>query len=249
MNAVTGLTGKNALVTGASSGIGAAIALGLGKAGANVVVNYRNGQAQAYAVVAAIEAAGGTALAVQSDIAKPQDAARLVATTAERFGCIDILVNTAGTIETGMLGTISEESYERQFTANVLGLLIMTQETIKHIGAQGGRIVNISSSLASAPLPGTIVYSASKAAVNAMTIGFAKELGCRNITVNAVAPGATATRMTAGIDTALWEGIARRTPLGRCAEPEDIADTVLFLVSDAARFITGRILTVDGGLV
>ncbi len=158
-------------------------------------------------------------------------------------------MNNAGIIETGPFGTIDPATFSRQFDGNVLSVLLMMQACVPHFPASGGRIVNISSSLAMAPLESTVLYSASKAAVNTFTQGFARELGKRHITVNAIAPGATETPMTQGIPADIKDKISAATPLGRWAQPQDIADVALFLVSDAARFITGRVIVVDGGLI
>jgi len=243
------LSGKVALVTGAASGIGAAIAVALAAAGAAVAVNYRNSADAAREVVRKIEAQDGVALEFGGDVSVPDQAAALADAVAARFGRIDILVNNAGRIEPGLFGAIEPASYERQFTANVLSVLLMMQAGVKHFPEAGGRIINISSSLAMAPLESTVVYSASKAAVNTMSQGFARELGRRGITVNAIAPGATETPMTQGIPQDIKDRIASSTPLGRWARPEDIADVAVFLASDAARFVTGRVIVVDGGLI
>jgi len=243
------LDGKIALVTGASSGIGAAIATALAGAGAAVAVNYRNGRAAAEALVDEINGRGGTAHAFAGDVAVPAQAAGLADAVAAHFGRIDILVNNAGTIEPGVFGDIEPAAFERQFSANTLSVLLMMQAAVPHFPASGGRVINISSSLAMAPLESTVVYSASKAAVNTLTQGFARELGRRHITVNAIAPGATETPMTVGIPQEIKDKISASTPLGRWARPEDIADVTLFLASDAARFVTGRVIVVDGGLI
>jgi len=243
------LAGQIALITGASSGIGVAIARKFAAAGAIVAIGYRSGRAAAESLAEDIAAHGGTAAAFGGDVSDPGQAVQLAHDVAARFGRIDILVNNAGIIEPGLLGAIEPASFERQFTVNTLSVLLMMQASLPHFPAKGGRIINISSSLAMAPLESTVVYSASKAAVNTMTQGFARELGKRQITVNAIAPGATETEMTAGIDPAIKDRITAATPLGRWARPEDIADTAIFLASDAARFITGRVITVDGGLI
>jgi len=243
------LKGRIAFVTGASSGIGRDIARKLAAAGATLAIGYRKGKDAATALVQEIEQAGGAAAAFGGDVGIPAEAAALANAVAAQYGRIDILVNNAGIIEPGLFGAIAPESFERQFTANALSVLLMMQACVPHFPATGGRIINISSSLGLKPLENTVVYSASKAAVNALTQGFAKELGKRQITVNAIAPGATATEMTAGIAPEIKARISDATPLGRWAEPEDIADAAVFLASDAARFITGQILVVDGGLI
>jgi 3-oxoacyl-[acyl-carrier protein] reductase len=242
------LTGKTALITGASAGIGAAIARKLAAQGAAVAITYRNGKTKAEALVADIIAQGGQAACFGGDVSSPTDAKALADAAAARFGQIDILVNNAGIIEAGLFGSIDPASFERQFSSNVLSVLLMMQAAVPHVPESGGRIINISSSLATAPVASTGVYSASKAAVNTLTHCFAKELGAKNITVNAIAPGATETDMTSAIDPAIKNQIAAATPLGRWAKPEDIADATAFLASEAARFITGRVIVVDGGL-
>jgi 3-oxoacyl-[acyl-carrier protein] reductase len=243
------LTGRVALVTGGSAGIGAAIVRKLAAAGATVAIGYRGGQAKAEALAAEITAQGGAAAAFGGDVTVPAEAVKLAAAVGETFRRIDILVNNAGIIEPALFGAIEPAAFERQFATNVLSVLLMMQAAVPHFPAAGGRIINISSSLALAPLERTVVYSASKAAVNTMTQGFARELGKRQITVNAIAPGATETEMTAAIPADIKDRITAATPLGRWARPEDIADTALFLASDAARFITGRVIVVDGGLI
>ncbi len=243
------LAAKVALVTGAASGIGAAIAEALAVAGAAVAVNYRSSREAAEALVANIQSRGGTAAAFAGDVSVPEQAAELANAAAARFGRLDILVNNAGSIEAGPFGAIDEAVFRRQFTGNALSVLLMMQACVPHFPEAGGRIINISSSLAMAPLPSTVIYSAAKAAVNTMTQGFARELGPRGITVNAIAPGATETPMTSGLAQEIKDRIAATTPLGRMALPEDIADVAVFLASDAARFVTGRVVVVDGGLI
>jgi 3-oxoacyl-[acyl-carrier protein] reductase len=238
------LTGRVALVTGAASGIGAAIARKLAGEGAHVAINYRNSRDAAETLAAELNAT-----AFPGDVSRPEDATALAAAVAAEFGRIDILVNNAGAIEPGLFGAIGADSFHRQFTTNTLSVLLMMQACVPYFPATGGRVINISSSLAMAPLPSTVIYSAAKAAVNSLTQGFARELGARQITVNAIAPGATETPMTGGVPQDIRDRISAATPLGRWACPEDIADAAAFLASDAARFITGRILTVDGGLI
>jgi 3-oxoacyl-[acyl-carrier protein] reductase len=242
------LESKVALVTGGSSGIGASAAKRLGKSGATVAVHYHAHPENALGVVGEIEAAGGSAFAVGGDVSKPGDVAALVESVAARAGRIDILVNSAGVLEYAVFGEIDPASYERQFSINVLGVLLMMQAVAPHFPASGGRIVNVSTNLAYRQIEGCVVYSASKAAVSAMTDGFARELGKKGVTVNAVAPGATLTPMTAWLSNDMKSGISAMTPLGRIATPEDIADVIFFLASDASRWVTGRTILVDGGL-
>jgi 3-oxoacyl-[acyl-carrier protein] reductase len=241
--------GKIALVTGASSGIGAGIARRLARGGATVAVHYGSKEANAAAVVAEIEKDGGSAFIVGGDVSKPDRAQAIVEAVVARTGRIDILVNNAGILEFALFGQIDPASFERQFAVNALSVLLMMQAAVPHFPEAGGRIVNVSTNLAYRPIEGCVVYSASKAAVSAMTEGFSKELARRAITVNAVAPGATATPMTAWLSDDLRRGIEQATPLGRMAQPDDVADVVAFLASPAARWVTGRTLLVDGGLV
>jgi 3-oxoacyl-[acyl-carrier protein] reductase len=242
-------SGLIALVTGASSGIGAAIARRLAARGATIAVNYRQNREGAEQVVRDIEAEGGKAFAVGGDVSDPEAAKRLADEVATRCGCIDILVNNAGVLEGGTIGEIDPASVERQFRVNTFSVVYMTQAALPHFPqGKGGRIVNIATNLSYAPIEGCSVYTASKAAVATLTACFAKELGRRHITVNAVAAGATATPMTSWLSDEMRKGIASATPLGRMAQPEDVADAVIFLASDAARWVTGRTLIVDGGL-
>jgi 3-oxoacyl-[acyl-carrier protein] reductase len=244
------LAGKVAIVTGASKGIGAAIATHLAAAGAAVVVNYASSQAGADRVVAEISKLGGKAVAVQADLAKEADVRRLFAETKKVFGRIDILVNNAGIYEFLPLENVTAEHFHRMFDLNVLGLILASQEAARHFGPDGGSIINISSVAATAALAGTTVYSATKAAVDAVTMSLAKELGPRNIRVNAISPGLVETEGTQsqGLTDGDFRAHAQaQTPLGRIGKPEDIAPAVVFLASSDAAWITGERVTIAGG--
>lgn len=240
--------GKVALVTGASSGIGSAVAKRLARGGATVAVHYNSHEENAAAVASAIAGEGGAAFIVGGDVTKVEDASRIVKTIVDRCGRIDILVNNAGILEYARFGDIDPGTFERQFSVNALSVVLMMQAAVPHFPESGGRVVNVSTNIAYRPIEGCVIYSASKAAVSTLTEGFSKELASRKITVNAVAPGATATPMTAWLSDDLRRGIEQATPLGRMATPDDIADVVAFLASDGARWVTGRTILVDGGL-
>jgi 3-oxoacyl-[acyl-carrier protein] reductase len=245
------LQGQVAVVTGASKGIGAAIAEHLAAAGAAVVVNYASSKTGAEAVVDRIRRSGGKAVAVQADVSKLADVRRLFAETKKAFGKLDVLVNNAGIYEFAPLEAISPEHFHKQFDLNVLGLLIATQEAVKYFGPSGGSIVNVSSVVATAAPPNTAVYSATKAAVNAITRSLAQELGPRKIRVNAVNPGMIETEglHTAGIPGSdFHKQVEAQTPLGRIGQPQDIAPAVVFLASPESAWITGETLYVSGGL-
>ncbi len=243
------LTGKVAVVTGASKGIGAAIAKALAAQGASVVVNYSSSKAGADGVVDAITAAGGKALAVAGDVSKAADAKGIVDTTVETYGRLDILVNNSGVYEFAPIDEITEAHFHKHFDVNVLGLLLTTQAAAKHLG-EGASIVNVSSVVSRITPPGSAVYSATKGAVDAITGVLAKELGPRKIRVNSVNPGMVATEGThsAGIIGSDFETWAvSTTPLGRIGQPDDIADVVTFLASDDSRWLTGESLIASGG--
>jgi 3-oxoacyl-[acyl-carrier protein] reductase len=245
------LTGKVAIVTGASKGIGAAIALHLAVEGAAVVVNYASSKEGADRVVAAIVRKGGKAIAVQANVAKQADIQRLFAETKKAFGKLDILVNNAGIYEFAPLENVTAEHFHKMFDLNVLGLLLASQEAIKHFGPDGGNIINISSVAATTAPPTTSVYSATKAAVDAVTKSLAKELGPRRIRVNSINPGMVETEgvHTAGIaDSDFRKQTEAQTPLGRIGQPQDIAPAVVFLASSDSAWITGETLTISGGL-
>ena len=244
------LTGKVALVTGASKGIGAAIAQQLAVEGASVVVNYASSKVGADRVVAAIEKQGGKAVAVQADVSKPAEIERLFAEAKKAFGRLDILVNNAGIYEFLPIEQITPEHFHKQFDLNVLGLLFACREAVKHFGPGGGSIVNISSVVATAAPPTGSVYSATKAAVDNITWSLAKELGPRNIRVNSVNPGMVETEgfHAAGIgESEFRTQVVAATPLGRIGQPIDIAPAVAFLASDDASWITGQTLHISGG--
>ena len=237
------LAGKVAVVTGASKGIGAAIAEHLAAEGASVVVNYASSKGGADAVVKRITQKDGKAVAVQADVSKAEDVERMFAETKKAFGKLDILVNNAGIYEFAPLEAVTPEHFHKQFNLNVLGLLLTTQAAAKHFGPAGGSIVNISSVVASLAVPNASVYSATKASVNAITKSLAKELGARKIRVNAINPGMVETEGThsAGItESDFRKETESQTPLGRIGQPQDIAPAAVFLASDESAWITGR---------
>jgi 3-oxoacyl-[acyl-carrier protein] reductase len=245
------LSGKVAVVTGASKGIGAAIAKHLAAEGAAVVVNYATSKAGADKVVAEITSSGGKAIAVQADVAKKTDIDRMFAKTKAAFGQLDILVNNAGIYDMVPLEAITEEHFHKQFDLNVLGLLLSTQEALKYFGPAGGSVINISSIVSTLGVPGGSVYSATKAAVDAVTRSLGKELGARRIRVNSINPGMVETEGTqsAGItESDFRKQTEATTPLGRIAQPQDIAPAVVFLASSDSSFITGETLYITGGL-
>jgi 3-oxoacyl-[acyl-carrier protein] reductase len=244
----TEFQGKVALVTGASSGIGSAVAIQLGRAGAIVGVHYNTHEENATVVASEITSAGATAFIVGGDVAKVDDTKRIVKAVVDRCKKIDILINCAGILEYARLGDIDSASFERQFSVNTLSIVLMMQAAVPHFPDSGGRIVNVSSNIAFRPIEGCAIYCASKAAVSTLTEAFSKELASKKITVNAVAPGATITPMTAWLSDDIRRGIEQSTPLGRMAVPTDVADVVFFLASEASRWITGRTILVDGGL-
>lgn len=245
------LSGKIAVITGASKGIGAAIAEHMAAEGAAVVVNYASSKSGADAVVARIAQKGGKAIAVQADVSKSDDIQRLFAETIQAFGKLDILVNNAGIYEFAPLEQITAEHFHKQVNLNVLGLLLTTQAAVKHFGPEGGAIVNISSVVATLAPAYTSVYSSTKAAVNAITKSLAKELGPRKIRVNAINPGLVESEgtHTAGItDSDFRKETEAQTPLGRIGQPHDIAPAVAFLASPESAWITGETLYISGGL-
>jgi 3-oxoacyl-[acyl-carrier protein] reductase len=244
------LAGKVAIVTGASKGIGASIARHLGAAGAAVVVNYASSKTGADRVVDDIVKNGGKAIAVQANVAKKVEIDRLFAKTREQFGRLDILVNNAGIYEFTRLEDVTEEHFRKQFDTNVLGLILASQAAVKEFGSGGGNIVNISSVASKATPPQGSVYSATKAAVDAVTKTLARELGRRNIRVNSVNPGMVLTEgvQAAGLEQGEFrKQVEAQTPLGRIGQPEDIAPAVVFLASGDASWISGETLVIAGG--
>jgi 3-oxoacyl-[acyl-carrier protein] reductase len=243
------LKGKVAVVTGASKGIGAAIAKGLSAAGAAVVVNYSSGREGADRVVADIKANGGKAIAVKGDVAKTADVQRLFGETEKAFHALDVLVNNAGVYKFEPLEEITEDEFHREFNINVLGTILATKEAVKHFGPNGGSIINISS-IASAGEAQAAIYSGTKGAVDAITRALAEELGPRKIRVNAIAPGVVDTEGTrsGGIMGSDFEKEAvAGTPLGRFGQPDDIARIAVFLASEDSAWLTGERLTASGG--
>jgi 3-oxoacyl-[acyl-carrier protein] reductase len=244
------LKGKVAVVTGASKGIGAAIAEHLAAEGASVVVNYASSKAGADAVVKRITQKDGKAVAVQADVSKAEDIERLFAEAKKAFGNLDILVNNAGIYEFAPLEAVTAEHFHKQFNLNVLGLLLTTQAAVKHFGPRGGSVVNISSVASTAGLPGGAVYSATKAAVDAVTRSVAKDLAPRKIRVNSINPGMVETEgvHAAGIaESDFRKQVESQTPLGRIGQPQDIAPAAVFLASEESGWITGETLFVSGG--
>jgi 3-oxoacyl-[acyl-carrier protein] reductase len=241
------LTGKVAVVTGASKGIGAAIAKALGAAGASVVVNYASSKAGADAVVAAITGAGGKAVAVGGDVSKAAEAEGIIDAAIKKFGRLDILVNNSGVYEFGPLAEITETQFHRMFNINVLGLLLTTQAAIKHLG-EGASIINIGSSITGVKPAGSVIYTATKGAVDTITSVLSKEFGAKKIRVNSINPGIVATEGTKGFSGSDFEkDLVAKTPLGRIGQPSDVASIAVFLASDDSAWLTGDILHASGG--
>jgi 3-oxoacyl-[acyl-carrier protein] reductase len=244
------LRGKVALVTGASKGIGASIAKHLAGEGAAVVVNYHSGKSDADRVVTEITRGGGKAIAVQANLSQKTEIDRLFAETRKAFGRLDILVNNAGIYEFTPLEKVTEEHFHKQFNLNVLGLILASQKAAEYFDSAGGCIINIGSGAGTNPVPGASVYSATKAAVDAVTKSLSKELGARKIRVNSLNPGMVETEgvHTAGVlGTDFHKQILAQTPLGRIGQPEDIGKVAAFLASDDAGWISGETLLVAGG--
>ena len=245
------LNGKVAVVTGASKGIGAGIAKHLAAEGAAVVVNYASAKSDADKVVDEITKRGGKAVAVQGNVAKKAEVERLFAAAKKAFGKIDILVNNAGVYDFVPLEQVTEEHIHKLFDVNVVGLLLATQEAIKHFDSDGGSIINIGSLASSLTPPTAVVYNATKGAVDAITRTLAKELGPRKIRVNSINPGMVVTE--GAIAGGYTEGDMRKsfeaqTPLGRIGQTEDIAPAAVFFASDDSKWITGETLLIAGGL-
>jgi 3-oxoacyl-[acyl-carrier protein] reductase len=244
------LTGKVAVVTGASKGIGAAIAKSLAAEGASVVVNYASSKAGADAVASSIAGAGGKALAVRGDVSKAEDAQQVIEEAVKHFGRLDILVNNSGVYELGPIDAFTEAQYHQIFGVNVLGLLLTTQAAVKHLG-EGASIINIGSVVSSLTPPNTAVYAGTKGAVDAITGVLAKELGPRKIRVNSINPGMVETEglRAAGIIGSDFEkGVVAQTPLGRVGQVDDVASVATFLASEESRWISGELVRVGGGL-
>jgi 3-oxoacyl-[acyl-carrier protein] reductase len=246
------LTGKVAIVTGASKGIGTAIAKALAAAGAAVAVNYASDKAGAERAVAEIIAKGGKAVAVRADMSKGVEVRRLFEETKKTLGSPNVLVNNAGTFKFEPVEEITEAEFHRHFDINVLGTMLAIQQAVSYFPAEGGSIVNISSIASQSPVPNSSLYSATKAAVDTLTLALAKELGPRKIRVNAVAPGYTDTegnKRIGFVGSAEGEAMVAATPLGgRWGRPEDIAPAVVFLASDDAAWLTGERINASGGV-
>jgi 3-oxoacyl-[acyl-carrier protein] reductase len=245
------LENKVAIVTGASKGIGASIAKRFAAEGAKVVVNYASSKEGADTVVKAITDNGGIAIAVQGDVAKEADVTRLFEQTIEVFGSLDILVNNAGIYQFAPIELVSEASFHQHFNINVLGSLLTTREAVKLFGEKGGNIINISSGVSNTPIASASVYSATKAALDAITIALSKELGGKGIRVNSILPGGVDTEggRSGGIIGSEFEAkMIENTPLGRIGQPEDIAKVAVFLASEDAGWVTGEKVTVSGGI-
>ena len=246
------LEGKVALVTGAARGIGAAIAERLAADGASVAINYATSKEDAEALAERIRGNGGKAKAIQADIGNPSQAKAFVDAAVKEFGRLDVLVNNAGKFHIGPIGTVDEADVRSLFAVNVDGPIFATQAAASYFSTEGGRVINVSSIAATHPLPGLSVYSATKAALEALTRVWAAELGPRGVTVNAVAPGAVDTAMLKAATPRMGgeeavKGIVARTPLGRLGTPSDVADVVAFLASPDARWVTGQVVEVSGG--
>lgn len=247
------LQDKVALVTGASKGIGAGIARELAACGAAVAVNYASDRAGAEAVVSAITASGGRAVALPGDVSKAGDVARLLAETARALGPLDVLVNNAGVYAPTPLEAVTEGEFHRQIDTNLLGPLLVLRESLKHFGPAGGSVINVGSAASRTYVPGYAVYTASKAGLDALTGVLAKELAARRIRVNSVNPGATLSEGTRaaglyGVGSEFEKQLVAMTPLGRVGTPADVAKVVAFLASNDSDWLTGEVILASGGL-
>jgi 3-oxoacyl-[acyl-carrier protein] reductase len=245
------LNGKVAVVTGASKGIGAAIAKEYAANGAAVIVNYASSKEDADKVVKEIIAKDGKAIAVQGSVAIASDVERIFAVAKKEFGKVDVLVNNAGVYKFGTLEEVNEDEFHRQFNTNVLGPLLTAREAVKHFSTEGGSIINVSSVVSTSPMPGTAIYAATKGAVDTMTIGLARELAARKIRVNNIAPGGVDTEGSQAlgmIGSDMEKQIVAQTPLGRIGQPNDIAKIAVFLASEDAAWLTGERIQASGGL-
>ena len=246
------LSNKVAIVTGASKGIGSAIAMALGAAGARVAVNYSSDREGAERVAQAITDNGGEAIAVGADVSKAVDAARLFKEVDSAFGRLDVLVNNAGVFRFGAFADITEQSFHLHYNVNVLGAILTVQEAIKRFGADGGSIINLSSIVGSPPVPDALLYASAKGAIETLTRGLALELAPRKIRVNTISPGHTETEgnVTAGTFAGgAGTVLAGKTPLGRLGRVTDITPLAVFLASDESGWITGEVIRAAGGLI
>ena len=243
------LSDKVALVVGGSRGIGAAVARRFASLGSRVAIAYRTRSDAAEMLMSEIAAAGGQCIAIAGDITQTEAAQKIVRDTVAQYGRIDILVNCAGVAPYRPLSAIDAAFVREIFDANVLGTVLVTQAALPHLTSPGGRIINFASALAFRPIPTSSIYAASKAAIVTLTLAFAKELGSKGITVNAVAPGVIETEMTSAIVAERGAAIIAATSLGRIGQPEDIAGIVTFLASPEAGWITGRTILADGGII
>jgi len=242
------LSGKVAVVTGASKGIGAAIAKALGAEGASVVVNYASSKAGADKVVAAITEKGGKAIAVKADVSKAAEAKALIDDALKAFGRLDVLVNNSGVYEFASLEEITEDSFHRMFNTNVLGLLLVSQAAAKHL-PEGGSVINVGSAVTRITPPNSAVYTGTKGAVDAITGVLSREFGPRKIRFNSINPGMVETEGTAGfIGSDFEKALAAQTPFGRVGQPDEIADIAVFLASRDSRWLTGETIIASGGL-
>jgi 3-oxoacyl-[acyl-carrier protein] reductase len=246
---MSGLTGKVAIVTGASKGIGAAIARTFAEAGAAVAVKYASSKADAERVVGEIVKAGGKAIAVQADVAKRADVTRLFEETKTKLGKPNILVNNAGVYRFGPLESLTEQDFHSHFDTNVLGAILAIQEAVKAFDGSGGSVINISTIASANPSPNTLLYSASKSAIDTITRELALELASKGIRVNAIAPGMTETEgfAAAGLSAESAKALGFSLPMGRLGKPEDIARVALFFASDQSAWVTGERISASGG--